>query len=384
MRIARGVQVDYFERTKGEVLMLKTWKTGGLVALLLMAWAGTASATPNMIRLGYEACTSCHLSPQGGGLLTPYGVGIDAAQNLRPQDLGEEFDESARRWLSYDVKLSLGLDRTGPAATGYGFSTSVRTAVGYGKNRLVYGGSVSSPTLTRARTSGAVSMRMSRLYWLFQATEKTYLTVGRDDLPSGGTGGASFSRRVTSPDVSSTPSQVKMYWSNDRWQVTGYGFGPDGNETAPRFEAVGGGAVIGRTVWKNHAVAGVTTRISKADAYDRRAAGAFLRLGITEHWGILLEHEVTDRITDRGAQLTHLAGRTEIFYVPFDWLQTALTADHVTTAGGARQVRFSPSVEARLNRNISLSFNTRDVLNGGTASGRTRTYSMQLTVKTVE
>ncbi len=287
--------------------MMTPWKTVSLVAVLLVASAGTAAATPNMIRLGYATCSSCHLSPQGGGLLSPYGEGIDAAQNLRPQDLGEEFDESARRWLSYDVRLSLSLDRTPPTATGYGFSTSLRSAIGYGKNRLVYAGTVSSPTLTRARTSGAVSMRMSKLYWLFQPTAKTYLTVGRDDMPGGISSGAlSFGRRVTSPDVSSTPTQVKMYWENDRWQLTGYGFGPEGNETAPRFEAVGGGAVIGASVWKNHAVAGVTTRVSKADAYDRRSAGAFLRLGITEHWGFLLEHEITDRITDRGAELTHL------------------------------------------------------------------------------
>ena len=365
---------------------MKPWKAPSLVALLLMVFAGTASATPNMIRLGYTTCASCHLAPQGGGLLTPYGAGIDATQNLRPQDLAEEFDESARKWLAYDVRISLSLDRTPPAATGYGFSTSFRSAVGYGKNRLVYAGSVSSPTLTRARTSGAVSLRMSRLYWLFQPTQKTSVTVGRDDLPSGlGLPGAqSFHRRTTSPDVSSTPTQLKMSWWSDRWQLTGYGFGPDGNETAPRFEAYGGGAVIGRTVWKDHAVVGLTTRVSQADAYDRRSAGAFLRLGITKHWGILLENEFTDRITDRGAELTHVTGHSEVFYVPFDWLQTSLAADHVTTAGGARQYRFSPSAEIRFNRNISLSFNTRDVLNGGTSSGRNRTYSLQVQMNTVE
>jgi hypothetical protein len=367
--------------------MMKPWKIGSVVAVLLMAPAATASATPNMIRLGYTTCSSCHLSPQGGGLLTPYGKGIDAAQNLRPTDLTEEFDEAARKWLSFDMRLSLSLDRTPPAATGYGFNTSFRSAVGYGQHRLVYAGAVSSPTLTRTRTSGAVSMRMSRLFWLFQPTEKTSLTVGRDDLPTGlGLPGASsFQRRVTSPDVSSTPTQVKMSWWNDRWQLTGYGFGPEGTETATRFEAYGGGAVIGRTVWKDHAVAGLTTRVSKADAYDRRAAGAFLRLAFNQHWGILVEHEFTDRITDRGAELTHLAGRSEVFYVPFDWLQTSLAADHVTTKGGAHQYRFSPSAQIRLNRNISLQFNTRDVMNGGTSSAiSTRTYSMQLMVKTVE
>jgi hypothetical protein len=365
---------------------MKTPRTASLIALLLIAVAGTASATPNMIRLGYTTCASCHLSPQGGGLLTPYGIGIDASQNLRPEDLGEEFDEAAKKWFTGDVRLSLSLDRTPPAATGYGFSTSVRTAVGYGQHRLVYAGNVSSPTLTTTRTSGAVSMRMSRLFWLFQPTQKSSVTVGRDDLPSGlgSPGAVSFHRRVTSPDVSSTPTQVKMSWWNDHWQLTGYGFGPQGNETSPRFEAFGGGAVVGRTVWKDHAVAGVTTRISKADAYDRRAAGLFLRLGINKRWGILLENEVMDRITDRGAELTHFAGRSELFYVPFDALQTSLAVDHVTTAGGARQYRLSPSAEIRLNRNISLSFNTRDVLNGGTSSGRSRTYSVQMQLKTVE
>ena len=364
---------------------MKTLNFGGFVALLILGAAAPAFATPNMIRLGYATCSACHLSPQGGGLLTTYGEGIDAAQNLRPEDLAEEFGDTVK-WFASDVRLSLSLDRTPPAATGYGFSTSVRSAVGLGHHRLVYAGSVSSPTLQRTRTSGAVSIRMSRLFWLFQPKDGLSFTVGRDDLPSGlGLPGAvSFQRRVNSPDVSSTPTQVKGSWWNERWQVTGYGFGPDGNETSPRFEAYGGGAMLGRVVWKDHAVAGVTTRISRADAYDRRSAGAFLRLGITKHWGVLLEHEISDRITDRGAELTHLAGRSELFYVPFDWLQTSLAADHVTTAGGAHQYRFSPSAQIRFNRNISLSFNTRDVFNGGTSSGRNRTYSMQMQVKTVQ
>ena len=36
-----------------------------------------------MIRLGYTDCATCHVSPQGGGLLTSYGKGVDAAQSLR-------------------------------------------------------------------------------------------------------------------------------------------------------------------------------------------------------------------------------------------------------------------------------------------------------------
>src|SRR5882757_357807 len=42
----------------------------------------TAFALPTMIRLGYPNCSSCHIAPQGGGLLNPYGRSIDQAQSM--------------------------------------------------------------------------------------------------------------------------------------------------------------------------------------------------------------------------------------------------------------------------------------------------------------
>src|SRR4029077_12619007 len=165
----------------------------------------------------------------------------------------------------------------------------------------------------RTKTSGATTVRMSKLYWLYQPKDGVSITVGRDDLPSG-SGLLGFSRATTSPNVSSTPTQAKVFWWNKRWQVAGYGFGPDGNETATRFEARGGSAVVGMNAGKNRAVVGVTARSSYADAYDRKNAGAFLRLGLTQHWGVLLEHDVTARTTDKGQHLTHVAGYSQVFY----------------------------------------------------------------------
>ena len=269
----------------GAVLVRGIHAAGVTAALVLLA--APASATPNMIRLGYPTCSSCHLSPQGGGLLTNYGRGIDAAQTLRPVDLSSEAGAEDQRLLPYDMKFSLGVDRDPPAAAGYSFSSSARAALAVSHRQyIVYGLSVGSPTLARTRTSGAVSVRMSKLYWLYQPKDGVSFTVGRDDLPSG-SGLLGFSRATTSPNVSSTPTQAKVFLWNKRYQVTAYGFGPDGNETDKRYEARGGGAIFGMNVWKDRAVAGVTSRVSYADAYDRRNAGAFLRLGLTD--GVLNE-----------------------------------------------------------------------------------------------
>lgn len=41
--------------------------------LLAMTLAPEAPGYPEMIRHGYASCTACHLSPNGGGVLTPYG-----------------------------------------------------------------------------------------------------------------------------------------------------------------------------------------------------------------------------------------------------------------------------------------------------------------------
>lgn len=42
-------------------------------------WARRSSAYPENIRHGYDSCSTCHVSPVGGGALTPYGRGATEA-----------------------------------------------------------------------------------------------------------------------------------------------------------------------------------------------------------------------------------------------------------------------------------------------------------------
>jgi len=363
------------------VTALRTVVAGVLAALFVLAMPRPGAAYPNMIRLGYAQCSACHVSPQGGGVLNRYGRGIDFAQTIRagePPDADLPKDAFVR--FGYDIRAQLGVDREPGSAAEYGLSTSMRTAIALSpQQQVVYAFSVRSPSLTTTRTMGATSLGMSRLYWMYQPKEGVALVVGRDELPSGlGLPGAnSFYRSVNNPSSSSTPTQVKLFWWNKRWEVATYGYGPDGNEAQPQFEARGGGAIVGMNVWKERAVVGLTTRVSTSDAFDRRNAGLFARVGLTEHVGFLIEHDVTERTLGTGSHLTHFAGHAEVFFVPINWLQTSLAAEHMNTRGGASIYRLSPSVEVRLTPNFRLQFSSRDVY----AQTDSRTYSVQLQVK---
>src|SRR5205085_7542172 len=66
---------------------------GGVTAACLSSTP--ALALPTMIRLGYPNCSSCHISPQGGGLLNAYGRGIDQAQSL----LGGDYKNWDNKWV---------------------------------------------------------------------------------------------------------------------------------------------------------------------------------------------------------------------------------------------------------------------------------------------
>jgi hypothetical protein len=352
-------------------------------ALLALAVAAPASAMPHLIRLGYPTCRSCHLTPQGGGLLTPYGKGIDLARALWPRE-GTEPEpggDALGSRLNYDGKVLFAIDRDPPADAKYGFNVYLRSAIGImPSHRLVYSAAVRSPALTRSGTTGEVTATMPRLYWLYEPREGLSFTVGRDELPTGLglPGPTAFSSPVNNPGVSANPTQAKVFWWNDRWQVSAYGFGPDGNERDRAFEARGGGAVVGATI-NDRLVIGGSTRVSRADAFDRTNAGVFMRLGINERWGILAEHDVTTR-TSGSSDLRHFAGYTQVYYAPVEWFQTGLALEHLTTSGGpgADTYRLSPSAEMRFTPNMKAVFSVRDVH----TTVDSRTYLFEVHLKT--
>jgi hypothetical protein len=76
------------------------------VLLVMIAGSlGKINALPTMIRLGYPNCVSCHVSPQGGGLLNGYGRAIDQAQSLRAGEYKPK-ENGLARILSWDGRIN--------------------------------------------------------------------------------------------------------------------------------------------------------------------------------------------------------------------------------------------------------------------------------------
>jgi len=365
------------------------------LCVLIGAHAPAARASPTMIRLGYSDCASCHISPQGGGMLTTYGKGVDEAQSLRKQEV-HPVDTAAERLL-YDFRFvtasqlaeSLFTDRSVTSTT---FRVQGRTSLRMSDhNRLSAAFGVETPVLSRASATAANAANVMVYKALYQYRPKEHfeLAIGRDEMPSGIglPDPLAFIRNGNDTGDTAYPTQVKAFWSPHRLQLTPYVFGPGGDEPAA-LRQYGGGIVAGVDVWKHRAIVGMSTRLSEASTFHRNSMGAYARLGFGK-WGILAEHDFTSRTTrdDTAAapQAQYLAGHTQVFFAPVEWLVTSVAAEHlvVDAAQQTHVYRLTPGVQARISDNLTLIVNVRDAFTG-VAAGRTRTFAIQLAVKSVQ
>jgi hypothetical protein len=364
----------------------------GRVLILVLAHAAPALAAPTMIRLGYSDCATCHLSPQGGGLLTTYGKGIDVAQSVwsrevRPQDV-------EHRRLLYDARFLAGTQSADSLASHKSINTSTFQMQLRGSarlndhQRLTATVALLSPSLIASQpAAGSASVLVPKAIWEYRPKNGLSLTMGRDELPTGLglPDPQAYMRRSTDLGVAVYPTQIKVCWWNDRFQITPYAFGPGGGED-PRLRQWGAGGLAGVDVWKHKAIVGVSGLDSRSVAFNRQSVGGYVRLGFGR-WGVLAEHELTGRSpTDVTVKTTqYVAGHTQVFFAPYEWLVTSLGTEEVATSGAkvGHTFRLAPGAQVRISENLTAIFNVRDVFSGLSA-GRTRTYAIQLAVKTVD
>ena len=363
-----------------------------LSVFLLLSAASPAFSLPTMIRLGYNNCAACHVTPQGGGLLTPYGKGIDTAQSLQRREIATTDEQ--RRSL-YDVRFVLGAghvasEQPASSMTSSNVRMMFRNMVMLSSHTSVsyQAGMDTAVAKKPAGNAGSADFVVSKALFEYRPKEGVAFQIGRDTLPSGLglPDPQTFLRRQNDPLGTAYPVQAKALLWTPRFELAPYAYGPGFDETDRSARQHGGGVQGGVDIWKQRAVIGMTTRTAHSATFARSSVGAYARLGFGR-WGILGEHDLTSRTvrTSTLAPADNVVGFTQVFVAAREWFVTSLLVDDVVASGpgGKHLYRLAPTAQMRISDKVTVVLSTRDEFITGLAAN-SRTYSVSVAVKSVQ
>jgi len=298
-----------------------------------------------MIRLGYTNCSSCHIAPQGAGLLNLYGRSIDQAQSL----IGGEYTPwqngvaQAINWggrITQDFRVVMQQQDT---------STTDRAGTQLFRNRFIYRNAtelgnglrltgtvtgetanVLRPALSYDAPTNSSTLFVNTALLSYRTAHNLEFSVGRDQLPTGVNIAdlGVFVRARNRLGYYDAPTQAKVFWWGKRYLISPYVYGPGGNERSG-FHESGGGMLAEFEVTGNHrTVAGVNFLDGHAALEDRRMVGPYARLGFGK-WGFLAEHDVTDRTLKTGslASFRQTASYGQLFWATREWLVASVIGE---------------------------------------------------------
>ena len=351
-------------------------------ALLLAAMAAltgnTGWALPTMIRLGYPNCVSCHITPQGGGLLNTYGRGIDQAQSYAGGDY-KPVEGALVRVLTWNGRIRQDVRWTGQevASTStnrpwaslmrnrFFYRNATELGKGFRVSAMITGESRNAARPDRPFDRNLVpgTTMVSTALVHYRPKEGFELAAGRDLLPTGlfiadlGT----LVRARNRGGYYDTPTQVKAFWWGKRHQVVPYAFGPSGHEATGQRETGGGGLAEFDVRGNQKTVVGVNMLRASAAQVDRRMLGLYTRLGFGK-WGILAEHDVTGRTMQlSGVSFRQQASYAQGFWAVREWLVASLIGEQLRVARPYREDLRAGKFEvaARLSSMVTVSVNFR-------------------------
>lgn len=355
-----------------------------------------------MIRLGYPTCASCHISPQGSGLLNLYGRGIDQAQSLT----GGEYEPFTERWIrdvnwggrvTQDVRTIMQQQDTSTTnksgtqlfRSRFLYRNATELGAGFRFTATLTGEntSVPRPSLPYDAAGKSADLFVNTALLSYRATQGLEFAVGRDQLPTGVNipDLAVFIRSRNRVGYYDSPTQVKAFWMRKRYSVTSYAFAPGGNERSGQHESGGGTLAEFDLFGKGRTVAGVNLLRGTATNGDRTVIGPYTRLGFGK-WGILAEHDVTDRTLKTGtlASFRQTATYGQLFWAAREWLVPSLIVERLRV--GRPYLERLDAVKLDLTARISsqLTIGVGPRIQRDPISGRvTRSVVFQLALKTV-
>jgi hypothetical protein len=351
------------------------------IAFLLLT-AAPALASPVMIRIGYTSCAACHISPQGGGLLTDYGKGMDKAQSLAGGEYIPDPRQQNRRFR-HDVRV-VAAHTTSTLASGSS-TNRLWTELTYrhafwvtGSSRVTVHTGFEATPVTGISTTPGPRFLVNQALWEYRPRKGLEIAVGRGALPDGlGVSDRDpLFRRGLAARPGGYPVQAKALVWTDRFELAPYVFGPAGRESADRGER--GAGVTGGINIGTRAVVGLSARLTR-DAYGAaEVVGFYTRLGFGR-WGVLSLHEFGEEERDTTGRGRRYAGFAQVFAAPYEWLVTSLILERLRSQA-YEETRLRPEVQLRATNTFTLVFGVRNDLTHPADRPR-RVYVVQLAVK---
>jgi hypothetical protein len=370
-------------------------------AAIALTPASPAFALPTMIRLGYTGCATCHYAPQGGGPLNPYGKSIDEAQSLRAGEYRPRDGKTIRAlsWngrIAQDLRLVVPMQRTwsahepveGSVRARLQYRNVTQLPAGFAVHVAVTGETDPAPRPVRVYDPAIESSSPVLNVALVQYRVKPGLTIsaGRDQLPTG----------VDVPDTSlffrsrnrlgfyDAPTQLKLHWEGKHYRIVPFAFGPGGNEPRGERES-GGGAVAEFDVFGNgRSMVGIDALRGDSRNGSRGLLGVHARLGFGA-WGILAQHDVTDRERDTIAgSFRQQATYAHIFWAAREWLVFSGIGERLSVENPFDERRNGGALEvaARLTSVATVGASFR-LQHDPVADRLARSVTFQLALKTV-
>lgn len=329
-----------------------------------LLWISSASAHPEMIRLGYARCTACHTDSFGGGMLTSYGKGISHAESFFSKELEENSEEPTLRhgfrgrvaWLR-DQEGSqffpMQADYLGHVKMPHTRRVNADVVLGVDQKRT---------DLTKTSNfTDRFLVRKALLRWDINPT--TTLAVGRDFLPVGLNiaDHSAMIRSQTRRGVTDYVTQVRNTWTFEHWDITPFVYFPSFEEEDNNRESGLGFQM--NYLFSESVKFGKNISVGSTPSIFRFSSGMNFSVALSEKFGFLFEYNGTlrdIRAGDGKSFWQHLMF-IEPFWFPFTYLKTALTAERMTRAEPFETTlyRYGPSLDLRMNGSLSLLFDIR-------------------------
>jgi hypothetical protein len=356
-----------------------------------------------MVRLGYGNCLSCHVAPQGGGILNAYGRGIDEAQSLRAGEyqpnknevlnklsLGGRIDQDFRGVFSEQLSHTPGGPYQGVNRTRFFYRNVTTLGKGFRFSAVVNG--ENEPSSRRSKPyEPAVQPGMalvSSAMVQYRPKDGFEFAVGRDALPMGLNipDQTTFIKARNRLGYYDTPSQAKAFLWGKKWLASFYGFAPSGREPEPIRESGGGLLAEYDLLGKGKTVVGINSLHGSDRIGNRTLTGVYTRLGFGK-WGFLGEHDFTARQLRASygrARFGQHASYGQLFYYPREWMAISGIVERLSVERPYAENLMAYKGELSMRMSSNWSIGLRGGMQRDQATGRmTPIASIQLAVKTV-